>query len=456
MSVASFGLFAQDHYSGAGKTRHADSSGLKESFTRAHWGAHTRTFAMGTLNQGELKDDYAVGTGAGISMETRPFKGFQAGMSGFFIYNLYASEIHIADKLTGQPNRYEVGLFDIEDHDNGNDLDRLEELYLKYKQKKIGITLGKFIPNNPFINPQDGRMRPTVAEGVWMDVKPVSKLELSAGWIWSVSPRSTVRWYSVANSMGVYPVGVDTEGKKSAYKGNIQGNSGIGILNLQYKPTEKLNVIVWNGFIENVLNTGVLEIKHEQKRKGFTYFQGLILMHQDAINNGGNVNQNLSYVLKGSKSNALSAQAGIKSRQFNYSLNYTRITADGRYLMPREWGKEVFYTFMPRERVEGYGNVHALMGKAQRQFNPRFNASLSYGFVKLPDVLDYRLNKYGMPSYHQINVQAAYAFTGFLDGMELRFLAAYKQNAGETYGNLKYMYNKVNMLNLNLILDFKI
>ena len=32
--------------------------------------------------------------------------------------------------------------------------------------------------------------------------------------------------------------------------------------------------------------------------------------------------------------------------------------------MPREWGKEPFYTFLPRERNEGLGNIHAFTVKA--------------------------------------------------------------------------------------------
>ena len=29
------------------------------------------------------------------------------------------------------------------------------------------------------------------------------------------------------------------------------------------------------------------------------------------------------------------------------------------FLMPREWGREPFYTFLPRERNEGLGGVNA-------------------------------------------------------------------------------------------------
>lgn len=125
--------------------------------------------------------------------------------------------------------------------------------------------------------------------------------------------------------------------------------------------------------------------------------------------------------------------------------------------MPREWGKEPFYTFMPRERNEGLGNVHAINVKATvNSFNNNLKAGLAYGYYKLPDVKNYRLNKYGMPSYHQMNFDLGYSFNKFLRGLDVKLLAVYKLNAGETYGNLKYVYNKVNMTNLNLIVDFKI
>ncbi len=456
ISFAWIALPAQESESGPRKDDHNDSTCLRECISKAHWTAHTRTFMMGTFNEGSLKDDYALGTGAGISMETKPFRGFQVGVSGFFIYNVFSSEIHKPDPLTNQSNRYEIGLFDIQDHENGNDLDRLEELYLKYNFSKSRISIGKLIVNTPFINPQDGRMRPTVTEGIWLELKESKNLELNGGWFRAVSPRSTVKWFSVSNSIGIYPMGVNTKGDKSDYSGHIEGNSGIGIFNLLYKPQKGYKINIWNAWLENVMNTAVLELSGEQKRNGNTFYQDLILLHQDALNNGGNRNQQLTYMDRGAVSNAVSVQAGIKNKKYNSSIAYTHISGDGRYLMPREWGKEMFYTFMHRERIEGFGDVHATMGKLSRTFSKQFNVALAYGYVKLPDVRNYRLNKYGMPSYHQLNAYATYTFSGFLNGMEMKFLAAYKKEAGETYGNLKYVYNKVNMLNLNLILDFKI
>ena len=448
---------AQDHNDHHISMKPKDSVCLKDCLLKAHWEAHSRTFAMSTFNEGNLKDDYALASGAGIGVLTRPLYGFQVGVSGFFMYNLMSSNIDELDPTTQQPNRYEVGLFDVENHSNHNDLDRLEELYVKYTLSKSSIMVGKVNLNTPFFNPQDGRMRPTLEEGVWVSIKESTKIGLNGGWIWDVSPRSTVKWFTLSESMGVYPSGVSTIGKRSEYEENITGNSGMAVANVYFNPSRKLKINVWDGFLENVMNTALIEFNFEQEKQKFKVYEGLIYLHQDALNNGGNVNQNLSYTNRGAQSNVISAQIGLKNKKINTSLNYTHITGDGRYLMPREWGKEIFYTFLPRERNEGFGNVHAIMTKTAFSFlNSRLKTSIGYGYYHLPDPKDYRLNKYGMPSYQQINADASYVFGKFFKGLELRALVAWKLKQGEDYDNARFVYNKVNMVNFNFILDFRI
>lgn len=453
-AIISFAQDPNDHHLVLNQN---DTLNLKDYLLKAHWEAHTRTFAMSTINEGELKDDYAIASGAGIGVLTKPLYGFQVGVSGFFMYNIASSALHQQDNLTLSSNRYEVGLFDIEDYTNRLDLDRLEELYLKYNLSKSSLTVGKVNLNTPFFNPQDGRMRPNVEEGAWLSIKESDKISFNGGWIWKISPRSTVNWFSLANSIGVNPVGVNTDGKKSDYRGNIVGSSGMAIANIYLKPIETFKINLWNGYLENVMNSALIEINTEQLKGKLKIYQGLIYLHQDAINNGGNIEQSKTYINKGSQSNVISAQLGMKIKKINTNLNYTHITGDGRYLMPREWGKEVFYTFLPRERNEGLGNVNAFMSKTTLTLlNNKLKTSFGYGYYHLPDVKDCRLNKYGMPSYHQVNIDASYSFQKSLKGLELKFLMAYKIKDGEIYNNLKYVYNKVNMVNFNLILDFKI
>jgi hypothetical protein len=454
--IASSG-FAQDHNDHHIALKPKDSLCLKECFLSAHWEAHTRTFFMSTINEGALKDDYALASGAGIGVLTKPIYGFQVGVSGFFIYNMISSDIDKLDPSTKVQNRYEVGLFDAENMANRNDLDRLEELYLKYSFSKSAISIGKININTPFLNPQDGRMRPTIEEGVWLNINESKKFGLSGGWIWEVSPRSTVHWFKLGDSFGINPSGVNIDGSKSEYRDNVS-TSGIAILNVYYKPNKNLKFNFWNGLVDNVMNTAMIEINTNQSLNEKTQiYQGIMFIHQDAINHGGNSEQRKTYINENAQSNVISAQIGIKNQKSNVSLNYTHITGDGRYLMPREWGKEPFYTFLPRERNEGLGNLHAATIKASTKlFNDNFKTGLGYGYYHLPDVKNYRLNKYGLPSYHQINYDASYNFTNFLKGMELKILLAYKLKQGETYNNSKYIYNKVDMLNCNFILDFKI
>ncbi|MDP1745234.1 MAG: OprD family outer membrane porin [Bacteroidota bacterium] len=449
--------FAQDQDNHHIALKPKDSVCLKDCLVQAHWEAHTRTFVMSTINEGALKDDYVIGSGAGIGVLTKPLYGFQAGVSGFFMYNLASSKIHELDNLTNSANRYEIGLFDIEDHSNKNDLDRLEELYLKYTLSKSSLTVGKMKINTPFLNPQDGRMRPNVEEGIWISIKESDKIGFNGGWITGISPRSTVQWFSLANSVGIYPAGVNPDGSKSDYYKHIVGSSGMAIANIYFNPSKNVKINLWNGFLENVMNTALVEVNVEQQKEKMKFYEGLIYIHQDAVNNGGNIVQSKTYINKGAQSNAISAQLGVKNKKINTNLNYTHITGDGRYLMPREWGRENFYTFLQRERNEGLGNVNAFMTKTTLTLiNSKLKTSIGYGYYQLPDVKDFRLNKYGMPSYHQINFDAIYSFQKALKGLELKFLVAYKINQGETYNNLKYVYNKVNMINFNFILDFKI
>lgn len=451
-----FSQSSEDHHISI-PSKKKDSACLKDCIIDAHWEAHARSFAMSTINEGNLKDDYAIASGAGIGLLTKKLKGFQIGVSGFFIYNLFSSDLNLKDTLTGLPNRYEIGLFDIQNPSNRNDLDRLEELYLKYTYSKSNIVIGKMNLNTPFINPQDGRMRPTLSEGVWLSFKELDKLNINGGWIWDVSPRSTVTWFKVAKSIGVNPMGQNTDGTKSNYHANIEACSGLAVANINYKPSDNFKINLWNAFLDNVMNTALIEINMEQSHEKYRTYQGLIYLHQDAINHGGNIDPNKTYITKGAQSNAVSSQIGIKNKRINTSLNYTHITGDGRYLMPKEWGREVFYTFLNRERNEGLGNVHAFMTKTSYLNKKQtFETGLGYGFYLLPDVMNYRLNKYGMPSYHHMNYYANYRFKNYLKGMEIKFLAAYKVKHGDTYGNLRYIYNKVNMINVNLVIDYKI
>lgn len=125
--------------------------------------------------------------------------------------------------------------------------------------------------------------------------------------------------------------------------------------------------------------------------------------------------------------------------------------------MPREWGRDPFYTFLPRERMEGTGNADALMTQLKTQWRKSgFKTGFGYGFYRMPDVKDFRLNKYGMPSYHQINADLQYEFGKPFKNLKAQFLLVYKINEGEYYNELKYKFQKTDMFNINLVLNYRI
>jgi hypothetical protein len=110
---------------------------------------------------------------------------------------------------------------------------------------------------------------------------------------------------------------------------------------------------------------------------------------------------------------------------------------------------------MPRERNEGFGDVNAIVGKISYLADAfPLKTSVSYGVFKLPDVKDVALNKYGLPSYDQLNLEMIYEFENFLEGLEIQALYVHKSNQGEAYANEKYIINKVNMSNYNVVLNF--
>jgi outer membrane porin, OprD family len=452
-------LTAQEHRSEQQEQNETDTPAhsLKSFFFRGKFFAHARSFVMATANQGSLTDYAAWSLGAGIGYESAKLKGFQFAISGFFIGNIASPDFTRRDPQTNTLSRYELSLFDIENPSNKRDLDRLEELYIKYNYKKSNITYGKQYLNTPFINQQDGRMRPTMEKGVWLELNEIKNVKITGGWLNGFSPRSTVNWYSVANSIGLYSAGVKEDGAPSVFKNNLQ-SKGIAVASLQWQKKEHIKIQAWNYLVENIFNTAMLQADAElplSKTSNKKLLAGLQLTHQNKIGNGGNADASKAYVQPGWQANIVSSKLGIRVKDIAVTANYTRITNDGRFLFPREWGRDPFYTFLARERNEGLGNVNAYV--LLLQYLPKkknWQTSIAAGYYDLPPVTNFRLNKYGMPSYYHLLTNVQYKFSGALKGTSVRVIYLYKGNAADQITNLKYIINKVNMHHFNLIIDY--
>jgi outer membrane porin, OprD family len=444
--VALMPLFAQN------QAIKQDTFSLKRVFSGGKIKGTARQFSMFTDNHAGLSDYYALAIGAGLNYETKRWKNIQFNFGGFFVHDLASSNFAKIDPITKTVSRYDIGLFDILELNNQL-ISRVENLNIKYFHKKSSSTFGKQTLRTPLVNPQDGRMTTSMMEGIYADFNEIKNLHLEGGWLYRSSPRSTFKWLNIANSIGAYPMGLNIDGKKANYYENLS-SKGLFMLGGNYGFSKSAKLTAWNYFIENISNTVMLQWNQDFDRKTHKIRYGLQFFRQNAINNGGNQDQTKTFISNGSKSLIMGAMLGFDLKKNVLSLNYTRITKEGRFQFPREWGRDAFFTFLQRERNEGLGDVHAFSGNYINNVQKNLQVDIGFGKYKLPDVKNFRLNKYGMPSYTQLNFGIKYAPKKILDGTDIQFLLVKKWNDGNLHNDEKYRINKVDMTNYNLVLNY--
>ena len=438
-----------------GKTKKFyDTGAINKAFHYGVLQGHFRHYLMFTDNQPGLTDYFAQAGGGGIRFETAPYHGFQFAVSGFFIFNIQSSDLGIKDTLGNAGSRYELGLFDLENPYNRKDLDRLEEFYLKYNfSDNSNLILGRQLVNTPFINLQDGRMRPTGVEGLWFRSNELEKTQIEGGYLWDMSPRSTVRWYDVGESIGLYGSGRDINGGSSRYAGNTESH-WVAMLGL-HRSIGESKIHAWSFWVDNLLNSNLLQFDLGKSVGKNQVYLGLQGIQQKGMGNGGNENDSFKYVPEGHKSMVGSFRLGYKTPNWDTRVAYTRITKDGRYLMPREWGRDPFYTFMPRERNEGLGDVHAILLKVTHKLPAEHSSvSASLGHFNLPSVENVFLNKYAMTDYSQVNLDLRHDFEGVWKGLEAQVLIAYKKGWNTETASKPVIFNKVNLTQYNFVLNY--
>ncbi|GAB2845976.1 OprD family outer membrane porin [Hymenobacter ruber] len=428
---------------------------LPEAFSRGRWHGRLRNYTMATWNRGYRPDYFANGLGAGLRFETAPFHGVQVGAGGFAWVSVGSANLLTADAATGAVSRYEVGLFDVTNPSRRQLAGRAEELFVRYRFRQSAATFGRQLLNTPLLNAHDGRLSPGYAQGLWLEFRELPATTITGGWLTHIGPRSTTGWYSVANSVGLYPMGVTEAGQRASYAGNLSSR-GLGVLAVSRQWSPRTTTQVWNYYADNLFNAAFAELTTGRAVGAGQLSLGAQYHYQRTVGTGGNADPRLAYSAPGRQAHALSARLGYQRGPWSLSANYTRITRTGRFLFPREWGREPFYTFLPRERTEGLGGLDAaaVLGGYTFARVPGLKAEVGYGHYYLPDVRDTRLNKYGLPSYQQLNASLTYPFTGWARGLRGQLLYVYKGALGNTYGEDRYIVNKVDFHQLNVILNY--
>lgn len=414
---------------------------------------HARSFFMHTDNKGDLLNYNALAAGAGIGYFSPSWKGFHIGFSGFFVFQLTEHNIYREDPQTGSVNRYELLLFDMNDFNNRGDLDRLEELYIDYEYKNLNITLGRQIFNSPFLNEQDNRMRANLFSGLSARYK-TGNWKFTGAFFDRVTIRGTVEWYTMEESYGVYPFGRNPFGTPSRYKENVE-TLGIGVGGVHFK-NDKRHFQLWNYYNENVFNMAFGQHEEVFTTKFIDVLAGVQGFYQSALNNGGNENPEMAYILPDESTFGAGAQLGLQTHVHTLTANYLQISKQGRFLFPREWGREQFFASLPRERFEGSGGVTSLTMKYEIE-PTKTNWKLELGASKVDhaELTDYENNKYGIPSYYHFMAGAEYEFKGYFEGLDLRFFAVHKkaQNANTVADDFRI--NRVDLWNFNVIVDYR-
>ncbi len=411
-----------------------------------------RTYYMNTVNQGNLKDFTALASG-GVVKYTYTF-GTKLQLAGavYNTTNLGLQDLTLPDNTTNRLSRYEEGLFDRMDLEN-DAIFLLGELYLDFKVARHTLSLGRLKINTPLINPQDGRMIPTLAQGAWYNYRSKRENLYKLGVFNKIAPRSTGRFYGIGESIGTYPMGRNIDGSNHDYFGNTQAGF-VALANADIQVNKSLQLVFWNTYVDNVSNSAYFKPK---LKLGENWTWEGEWLHQNRVGSGGNELDQLRYFTS-KTANILGARLAYHNKKAKFSLAYDRILGNGQFISPREWGREDLFTFQKRERSEGTGDNHALVFYYHAQWvtsgqNVKVQSIFSLGRHWKPSVTDSYLNKYAMPDYTQINFDFAFNFKK-LKNLSPELLVVSKIGHGDIPDNPNLYLNKVGMLHIDLILNY--
>ena len=411
-----------------------------------------RLYNMMTINDGAPADYHAVAFGGTLGFTSQRWHGTRFKLSGGYTFDLATSDLTELDPVTGSANRYEIGLYDVNDPRHTNDLAYLQEFQLDWssRNERTQVVIGKQELNTPFLNPQDGRMHPSLFEGVWGQHRTTHGTALQGGWLYLVAPRGASEWYTVAESMSVFPVGRNVYGEGAQHGEHVE-SAGLFAASIKQKVHRSVSITAWNVHTENVFNSALLQV--DAGSKDARWSASAIAIRQDAAQYRDAANDSLVYMPPSEGSWAFSGRLRNVLGKFRWQLNYTRITAHGRYLMPREWGRDPFFTFLPRERNEGAGDLHAASLNLIWRADNGWRIQVDAGLYRMPELTDARLNKYAMPSYTQFDVNAQYQFKGHWKGLATQLLILAKFPLDDDLTE-RQSINKVDMLHADLIINY--
>lgn len=415
--------------------------------------ASFRSFWMSTSYPTDFKNDYALGASLNLGAKINFRNDFEFHIGYRAFANVMSSDISNSDPFSGQPNRYETGLFDLLNPDD-RVFGKLETFSIEYKKSKYGAKIGRMGIDTGWINAQDGRLSPTAVEGVQVWFAPGSRWKINLHALTRMSIRGSSSWANIGETMGIYPVGRTVVGKPAQYFGNTTSDwIGIWEVNHQLDFTE---IHFSQTLVNNISNTywGRIEKKIPLKESE-RMLLGLQAGFQHGMGVGGNEDPNLQYKDPEDKNWVVSGRVGYSNSRWLTHLNYTKVGGTGRWLSPREWGKDAWYTFIPRERNEGFEEIDAVVGYLEYRFlKNKIQVYAHIGYHYLSDLEDLAGNKYAFPSYRQVNIGLKYK-PEKIKNLDFHFLLMNKESLENKSLTPNQRYNKVELFHFNAIVNWK-
>jgi len=429
------------------KGHHAEVRNLKEVFTQGHVEGHIRNFFMSTFNEGDLKDYYTNAIGGAIAFKTEEYKGFELGVKGIFTYKGFSSDLNEPDETTGRVSKWEHELYDITDLENFNDLDRLEELYIKYYFKKGYFAYGKLaIEETLLLNESDGRMKPFAFKGFWLNLNK-NKHVFNISWLDRVSPRSTVEWYDFNEAIGLVYNGYQPNGELANYH---EKTNSKGLISLQYETEfDNLDVRANHYYLHHIFSTSLLELDFCMNN----WFFGLQYAVQFPDGFQNNLLYQERYIQPNENGQVLSSKIGHKSEHWYLGISYTKSFDTGRFLFPRELGRDHFFTSISRSRLEGFGDANVFTLSGDYDFNiDRFQVAIEFTEVFGPETDNFKFNKYNLDEYYQINTRIHYELEGFFECLNFDLLYVFKEN--KNTDDAVNIFNRSNFHQINFVTNY--
>ncbi len=403
---------------------------------------------MSTFNSGSLKDFHALATGGYLRYDQKIGKRFYFGVAGYTSYNLGIQDLTVPDEATGRTSRFESRLYNYGDLSDPLVL-LLGEAFAGFKSGGHNVKVGRLKIKSPLLNPQDGWMIPTLTQGVWYSYSQNS-LKIQTGVINAIAPTGSDEFFNIGESIGYYPGGRSYLGGPSGYSGNTNSDY-VALFNVNHR-IHKFDFKIWNYYVDNLFNALYL-------RPGFQISNDTKLsaewVNQLKVGDGGNAIDSLRY-FESDQSNLVGIQLMQKLGKTRISVSYNHIFKNGRFLFPREWGREVLFSFQKRERSEGAADNHALVLNFHNQIKWSGQSIVlesSIGHHWKPAVVNQSDNKYAQPDYTHINLELAYNNDKF-SKLKPELFLVYKMGGDNFPDTPNFILNKVDMFQINFVVNY--